>query len=190
MAHGHGGIEVQAGGKEAHQRQRQQLQQEDRDVAAAEAGLGHRLADLRPGGELQHQLAQVGAGLDQPGQEEDGRHHKPGHHEPDQGDDQLGPDQPMDTDRQRVHQIALILEEIAVEAGDHQYQGHQHGREHGQHENDGQENEKEAQNSVVRDVLIHHADGEIAQHAEHQQGPQHRQHDAPGGAEFLFQKFA
>ena len=48
------------------------------------------------------------------------------HQEPHQRYDQFGPDEFMDADRQREHQIALVFEQVAVKAVDHD--DHRHHR--------------------------------------------------------------
>ena len=72
----------------------------------------------------------------------------------------------------------------------HQEQGHKARGDHAEDENADHEDGEEFQHRALYDAGVEQADGEVGEHAEDQQRAEDGEHDAPGGAELLFQKLA
>ena len=188
MAQGHGRVEVQAAHQPAEDDDQRQLRQHQVEITHVEAHGGQHPAQLLQAGEAGQQLGQIHLRQvhhRKPAQQHDDQ---VGGQQPDQGDDQLGPDQGVDAGRQGVHQIALVCQQILMEADDHDDDGHQLRRHHG---DEGGDQHQDQQNGQKRaEPAVQQADGEVRQQHQHRQHAQRGQHDAPGGAKFVFDELS
>ena len=187
---GHGRVKQQALAHAAGQQDQQQF----RAVAHQVPGGKGRLLDGLPDrlsyvGQEPEDLLQAHVG----GEMEDRQQHQacadqPSEEEPAAGGDQLGPDQGVDADRQGEHQIALVPQQVFIEAVDHDDHGQHRRREEAQEEQD----DHKAQDQVHDDAvcIVYPPEGEVGHARQQRQSPQHGQHDPPGGVEFMLQKLA
>ena len=185
MAQGHGRVEVQAGDHTGQEDARHHLHQEGPDIDVAD--LGEHVPQLAERRECLEELRQAGARLEedrQGAQEEDRQVRR---QDPHQRYDQLGPDQLMDVHGQGVHQIALVAQEVAIEAQHHHDDRQQLGQDHRDEGRDQHQHRQDRQQPA--DIPLHHAHGDVRQHDQPRQHAQHGEHEPPSGRKFMFQQF-
>ena len=103
---------------------------------------------------------------------------------PHQGHQQLGPDQLAAAYRQGEHQISLVGHQVLIEPVYHQHQGQQQHTEGGHAEQGGKHRLDDGQHRALG-IPAQQAAEQGAAPAGHQQQGIHRQHDPPGGPEFM-----
>ena len=106
------------------------------------------------------------------------------------GGDEFRPEEAVDARGEREHQIALVGQEILVEALDHQNGGEDRHAEECQHKGD---DEQGVQNVEEERGRLHMTQDQIARGNEdrkQQHRAEQRSHQAARGAEFMFDQFS
>ena len=151
MPQRHCGVKMQAGCQDPGQCPKYGLYQECNHLSP-DTRLIQPPDDFRPAGELLENHLKIGMGEVQGHQRHDQENEQAGREEPDQRHDQLGPDQLMHAHRQRKHQIALILQQIPVEAAHHDHKGHHHRCDHGSAEEEDDQGKENFQHRNIRQI--------------------------------------
>ena len=110
--------------------------------------------------------------------------------EKERGGNQLRPEQAVDTDGKREHEIALVSEEVLVEALDHQNGGEDHHAKTRQHIDNGEQDADNIEDARGIRHLLQDLICDAGKDSQQQERAEQRRHQTACGAELVFDQFS